>query len=1164
MLSIWPNNFFPSYGYGNGYGYGIPTPYTIFDQFPYGGYWLQPRQIVYNVYEQRKPSFESKKLSKRGGRYFMEERNGRVVEIGAMDISNALVVNPTEDGAFDCIYCEIAGEGMPEKRACQFPFEAIRKHNPLPYIPDYRRNPDCPQEYITAAFFEELFTNNGLKFLNLPPHSGWNLLEDRWAFVSAESVIPQLAEYYETDISLRQMPQTDQTLQQAVDELAMLLPDNNACRILFIANVSSCLLGFYEIQQLKPDRMFVVPVESEQNAKIATVLLQNRSFTDTYACSLFESKSVLQSELDSIWDGTVIFRDSSYIENHKRRDAGLDVLLQNLRRGQGINEVNRKNIATVTDNPFAYSSELPAVYVEMTGCPEVEKLDQLQQAIGTFLVALIRTLVNSDVTENLVSAAIKHTPLSQKTIENGGEVGTETIMRCTATLLSELGLFDRMHMPQLDDLFRRGADAVCDQDLAVVNEFRMVLSKMIGKGELRIANQFSSPYYSESDVMIMLDCDCVNFSVVVLNSIVNRMKWTQRRNVVLHALKRCDKIRANNAYKRLLDVEVAPGRVETLNFYSVPRTMLTPSCQAKLDEIRYKDYLIPQSAFQDGFVPIVQGENGFAAGRLIDDNTDEAESIYVSGKTRSGKTYLLVQQAVIRAAAGHRVIIFDQTGAFSQDELRKHLSVEIIDNYFSQWEIGEQGLPVNLLSLEECKSLPDKKQRLANVLSVLARLTGEVQLKVLRSRLAKIVRAIEAGQACSLADTLRFFDKKDPNQVEIIERLEEAFEDLEGLPDSQLDWGDFLAGQDRIIVISTASDGIRKSSQFIDTLLASLYAWNQHNRAARMTVVLDELEDLCLERDGPIDTILRKGGKHRLFLILGSQEYSTGNDRLAKLIGNCGMQLIYHPKDDCIDEVAKNLGIDRQQLADLEQGECFAIGGFYSQQHGKNKQATIRGKAYSAAAFLNPDEQEAQDVSDMSSELSGEPLLERTTDLNDDTISETEALSSVQLFLPDLDETERAEIPLDAQDIEYTQSAETADDVPEGESSGNVKPENVEPPIPEPSEVETAESVTVTVAQPAPPESEPDTPEEDPQEQIEKELQKQFRSLMRSFSPDYPNWKGYLADLFEQIVGQHHFESPDDRDKLRNRLASFLWISTECYDYSGKLATLFYELWPDA
>ena len=1171
MQGNWITPWFSQYGYGNSYGLAMPC--SVYNQYPYGGCWIQPRQLVYHIYEQRTPRFEAKKLSKRGGRYYMTERNGREVYIGEMDISNPLVVGPRDDGSFDCIFCELKGEGMPEKRACKFPQEAIRKQNPLRYIPDFHRNPDCPTEYINAAFFEELFTNNDSKFLNLPPHSGWNHLDSRWCFVSAESIIPQLAEYYAPDIPQRQLLRIDtmsqeadpNLLQQAAEKLALLLPNNEACRTLLTANASSILLGFFEGQQIKPDRLIIVGVDCENQAKLATVLLQNCCFTDTYISSLYESRSVLQNVLDSVWDGNVLFRDSSYVENHKRRAAGLDVLLEDLHRGQGLHETNRHCIVVITDNPANDPTDLPAVFINLCGCPQVENLEELQQAVGTFLTALINTLEQSDYENNLVTCAMNRTPLPKKTVDNDGEIGTATIMRCTARLLTELGVFDQAHMQELDKLFQHGADVAFDQHLAVLNESRTVLSSMIENGELQVANQYGPPYFSEPSTTVMIDSQYVNFMTEVRNRITANLKTTQRHNTMLRAWKACGKLHANNGYKRLVDVEIAPGRIETLNFYSTPRAMLTPSCQAKLNGIRYADYMFPLDDYPECFVPVVQGENGLIAGRVITDATDEAESIYASGKTRTGKTSLIENQAVIRADCGDITIFFDQTGSFLRDEQRKRLREEIIDEYFSRWEIGELGLPVNLLSLENCKSLPDKKQRLASVLSGLARLTGDVQIKVLRSRLAKIVKGIEAGQVRSLADTLRFFDEDDPDQAEIRERLAEAFEDLEGLPNSQMTWGDFIASQGRIIVISTASDGIRKSSQFIDALLASLYAWKQHNRTERMTVVLDEIEELSLERDGPLNTILRKGSKHRMSMLLASQEYSAEKDKLGKLIGNCGMQIIFHPKDACIDGIAKKYGIDRQQLATLEQGECFAVGGFYSRQQGKNKLTTIRGKAYSAAKFLHlepstepePDETASEEVQTESQDL---PVEQSEVP----ELSETETAVPESPFclpeFPEWDETEpdgSATEPLFLP-IEQPSTPDTEDDTSENslpETSGLT---SLETALPETENAENEEH-------PASPESEPDAPEEDPQEIVELELQEMFRSVRHSFHPDHPCLTQNLSELLDEIMSKHRFASSDERDDYQTEFESLICCTSPSNPhFRDLLQSLYYRLWPDA
>ena len=116
--------------------------------------------------------------------------------------------------------------------------------------------------------------------------------------------------------------------------------------------------------------------------------------------------------------------------------------------------------------------------------------------------------------------------------------------------------------------------------------------------------------------------------------------------------------------------------------------------------------------------------------------------------------------------------------------------------------------------------------------------------------------------------------------------------------------------------------------------------------------VLDEIDDLYLDREGPLSKILRKGGKHKLSLMLASQKYSVENDRLGQLIGNCGMKLFFHPKDGDISDLAKHIGCDRSLLARLEQGECVAYGGFYSRSRGKNRHQLIAGKTYLAEQFL--------------------------------------------------------------------------------------------------------------------------------------------------------------------------------------------------------------------
>lgn len=933
------------------YGGWTNPCFNVFDQMP--GVWNQPRQYIFQISEKLLPEFRSRKIAKRSGRFIVTERNGRDVDVGVMSITDKYIVNPREDGTFDCFFFMIQYEGSEKKLPIQIPFKDMIRRNVLPYLHGFHRNPDCDDRYIVMAFFEEALDGDDTKFLSLPEHSGWNFDGNRRYFVSAGTRIPTLASYYATDISARKIIPTTKSLQEAANDLAAVLPQRLECRLMFAYSFSGLLLPDLIAAGYKPDKILQVSYDSELNAQCAEVLLSNRDCTAPVVSQLTDCKTVLGRELESTYDGTVIVRDSSFFEQRGKREAGTNVLMNDLQREQRLGQECRHMAAVITNSPGFYDSELPMLAVSLNGCLGECNLKDLHEKISVFHSAYINLMEMSSPENNLITTALKRAPQVPLSIRQQGCIGTDNILRVSLFILQEYSIVSPEENDALMKYIRSNAAANCDSGVEIINEFRAVLSAWLQQHQEIITPQMGPPYRKDRDTAVFVDEACINIVKPRFDFIVARMKKTQRRNVVLAALKENGMLHCNNKYKRNLEVEVAPGVMETFKVYSVPKKFLTASCQTMLNTISQNDVLVDIETIPPDILPIIAVDGGMAAGRLISEDTDEAESFFVSGMTRSGKTFFLAQQAVLRAAAGNWVIILDQTGAFPQDELHKHLPEDIIEEYFTFWEIGEKGLPVNLLSLENCKTLPDSKQRIASVFAVLARLTGEVQLKALRRCVAKLAREIEAGKVRSLSETLRFFDTDDPIQADIRERLEEAFEDLEGLQESQLTWGDFLASQGRIVVISTASDGIRKSSQHIDALLASLYVWKQFNRDERMTVVLDEVEDLCLDKDGPIGTILRKGGKHRVAMLLATQEYSVDKDRLGKLIGNCAMKIVFRPKDANIDDIAKDIGVDRTKLAALEQGECVAVGGFYSRHKERNTNTVLSGRAFKASDLLS-------------------------------------------------------------------------------------------------------------------------------------------------------------------------------------------------------------------
>lgn len=933
------NGAYSNSGMSNaGYGYPLYQSYT-YDQLWMNNCLYRPRNVVYNIYAETEKTFEAKKLRKNDGTYYMTERNGREVKVGKLKLKDKYIVNQRPDGTFDAFYCAIEFEDN-ETIEIAVTYKDFVKRNILPHIPFFRRNADCPDKYIVMAFYHEILDGDDIKFLQLPQHSGWQEAQDgKTTFASKEIVIPKLRMYYSDDILEREMIHTEKSLAEAGAALAKVLPTHWKYKLLVGLNITSELLYFYRLTGLIPDQMFVIEPKSESNARTASAILDNSRRT---ICRLTDCRTAIQHELALINDGIAQLRESSYVEERKQCDAGLDVLINDLHGQLRSYAPNRHISAIVADNPGRISSEFPACFISLKDCPSVENNEEIQQAIGEFSSALIRNLSNAEVTDNLITYALHRTEWLKKSSENAEYYMSFRMMSATLEVLYRYNIVSVEDMRRILFYLRDHNNEPPDSEQEITNELRGVLSDGIENGSIGVSAKGSSLYFDPTRPMVYIDETYISaLSLTIDTKILPFMKTTQRRNKLLSATKSCGKLYANNNFKRNIDIEISPGVTKTFSVYSFAKDLLDGRCKDKVDALFYDDYLYSKEEMPAGFIPMIKinGCNKYA-GCVIDASTDEGESLYVSGKSRSGKTRFLVEQAVIRYNSGKKVIVFDQTGSFSPEELEKH---DVDKSLFSHWDIGKYGAPVNLLSLENCLTLSEKKNILFSAFSVAANITGEIQRKTLKKKLSAIARAIDAGTIHSLPETLKFFDDDVPEEAIIKDRLEEVFCELEGLNTYEQNWGEFIDSQNGIIVISSSSDGIRKSSPLVDMLLASLYEYKQHDRSPRYIVVLDEIEDLCLDKDGPINIILRKGAKNHLSMLLASQEYSVEKDKLGKLIGNCATHIIFHPKDANIKDIAKHIGVDASTLANLEQGQCIVYGLLYSKKAEKNKHFVIKG-----------------------------------------------------------------------------------------------------------------------------------------------------------------------------------------------------------------------------
>ena len=121
----------------------------------------------------------------------------------------------------------------------------------------------------------------------------------------------------------------------------------------------------------------------------------------------------------------------------------------------------------------------------------------------------------------------------------------------------------------------------------------------------------------------------------------------------------------------------------------------------------------------------------------------------------------------------------------------------------------------------------------------------------------------------------------------------------------------------------------------------------------RLTVVLDELQDLYLHEKGAINTMIRKIGKDSVSVLAASQAFPEHTIQLGKSIGNCGRIRGYRPKSDDLGKAAKFFGCDVQEMNSLRTGECFDNGIYYSRHRKENINATLKGKPVTYKSISN-------------------------------------------------------------------------------------------------------------------------------------------------------------------------------------------------------------------
>ena len=802
------------------------------------------------------------------------------------------------------------------------------------------------------SFIRALKMCTNISFLTIPEHSGWNLLPNgKYDYTSSLSVNSNLEELYPEEIKQHKLINSNRDFKDVLNDYKKILEGTSwKTKLVVSIRIMSLFLLFYQQMRLKSDRVFVLIPDSDYDKNILISLIKRINYSSNVITSLSDRITKVQKALLTGNDMTVLFSYFEEINDLRAFKNSLKEIRMDITGENNVEDSTRKIILIFTDVPVNIPYEYPAYYLQFTEEIKNIDVDAIQKLSGEFDFLLIQYIINNmDYVKQSVHKAIDN---ANKLLNNNNDGETMKMLITTVILLKEIGFVSETEFQKILDWTKNEATSRQTMNEAICCEFKSALSESICNDEIKIARQSESPYYTnDGKTAFIADKDkSINFEATVLEKIIfPKIKSTSHKKMLNTALEVEGLLIKSHSQKRKFKVNFGSEVYENVEVFSYSRTALSKEAKQKVDDIIENEFWFRENEIPENFVPTLINENEkTVAGYIFSPDDDINRHEYIFGSTRSGKTFSLVQKSLQRAYSGEIVIIFDQTGAFTQNELIKHISSDILDEYFSFWRIYEDGFPVDMLDFRDCITKKDKKEKIARIYAVASKSIGRYEEKILKNVAKRMLDNMEKGEEISLTSVIDYIaedNTQDDSHEKLIYKLRTILDNFPKTFFPKNNWKEFIEQSGKkIIVISTGTDGVCKGSEIIDMLLENLYCFKQCYSKQKYTVVIDEVQDLYLIENGSLNTLLRKGGKYNISMLLASQSFPDSNISLGKIVGNCGRICGYRPKFDELKRVADFFNCDRNECNSLNQGFLIENGLFFSRYADRNINKTLKGK----------------------------------------------------------------------------------------------------------------------------------------------------------------------------------------------------------------------------
>lgn len=919
-------------------------------------------------------------------------------------IHSVLAINPALDNTFDGLYIEYSANYVLKKIIV--PYQQFQSKKLLDCFigvcKSSKHSVKTANEYLY-----ELICSVRWKFIAIPSLPGWKWVtvdginqQFRYILFASNHVLnPRLLEFMPDAVRKRKLFDHYPSGEKIIWNCEKALPASGTLNIVFILRITSLFLSWFAVQGIFSKQIFILESSESADADILTAMIKTEDYESLQTHSLSLSRKECFNELNSVNDGTIVFRDTLSDRERKLHSDSLKCIHDFVQNTSG-KETYAENFITVISSDV--SKWLPS---EKVLCLSFENKEieigcnavMLQNIMGEFDSFLINYVkINIKIFQEFFIKNMKEIP--QTFPENLPEDRKNLYIMM-------MFVFNFMNQIFLKPMFSdKDKDAMieflCEKNDAntyqrIQNDFISAVNECIRNRKIKIVDRKKNQFFEKHTHTAVAMDNILGFEPETIQEIIiPMMQHTVAFSNLINALVDGKILYApeKNHHNRRHSIQMkdAEGKPNEIHVYSIDRNVLAENVRQRIDNLSQAAFLLERDEIpEEDFLPMIQCD-GRIVGKLMRYKDEEDNSIFISGQMNAGKSYALIQRAVFLKELGHRVIIFDAKGSFTRERLCDALTEDseelpfrfydaaflkgighgIIPSDteglfipekvwnqltkdsegksvgFHNYNIERVGIPVDLFHLER-KNRNTDTSILEKILSAGVGTLSKIQLKTLRKAASDLLTVVNPNENLQIEDILKMLDEKGPYSVHA--QLEQLFSELSKLESPFYStWEEFFKAHNGIIIFSIKPVAGQINSQFFDMILASLYQFQSSYFSIPLHIIIDEIRSQNVSQNSPLWSVVAEGRKFHMSVSCADQEYiASRNDRVGGLTGKFRNKIIMSPTTDSETAAAGILGYGnrkRRVFDAMEQGDCIVKLFCYNKEKRCNQYVTISGK----------------------------------------------------------------------------------------------------------------------------------------------------------------------------------------------------------------------------